>query len=110
MLYYLPAGITLLVLLAAKYPDRYVGTRSRRDLSGPKGFPIFGNLFQIIPNVKRMIFWMDTMDATYGPMYTFTMPSWGRCIVVNHPSWLEHIRKSKYYPETCTMLRKAKIN
>ncbi|OCB89301.1 hypothetical protein A7U60_g3500 [Sanghuangporus baumii] len=94
MTYYLATISAFFALLLAKYPDMYIGTRPRKDLPGPKGIPIFGNLLQIIPNIKRMIFWMDTVGALHGPLYTFTMPSWGRCIVVNHPSWLEHIRKN----------------
>ena len=91
------AFIILLALTVLWYPDRYVGTYSRQDLPGPKGIPVLGNFLQILPHVKRMIFWMDEMNNKYGPLYTFTMPGWGRCIVINHPIWLEHMRKCQDY-------------
>ncbi|KAF7790411.1 hypothetical protein EIP86_001366 [Pleurotus ostreatoroseus] len=33
------------------------------------------------------------MENTYGPLFTFTLPGWGRNIVINRPEWLEHVRK-----------------
>ncbi|CAG8800371.1 1214_t:CDS:1, partial [Dentiscutata erythropus] len=37
-----------IIYLVIKYPDNAVGTNYRKDISGPKGVPIFGNLFRFM--------------------------------------------------------------
>jgi len=85
--------ITLSIVLAIIYPDRTIGTRPCPDLPGPRGWPLIGNLFLIFLNRSRMIRFLHEMQEAYGPLYTFTLPYWGRIIVVNRPEWLEHIKR-----------------
>ncbi|CAG8827037.1 11531_t:CDS:1, partial [Gigaspora rosea] len=49
------------------YSDRAIGTASRRDLVGPKGVPIFGNLFLIL-NAKNYFQFEEDMINKYGPL------------------------------------------
>lgn len=85
--------ITALLLLWVAYPDRYVGTHPRPDLSGPTGNPLFGNLVQVFPWRYRFLLWLEHMHTLYGPLWTFTMPPWGRGIVINRPEWLSHVKE-----------------
>lgn len=79
--------------LAWKYPERSIYTKARPDLPGPRGVPIFGNAFQLFAQRARMIGYLADLEVQYGSLFTFTMPYWGRNIVVNRPEWLDHIRK-----------------
>lgn len=93
------AAVVTLVLcaitLAIVYPDRCVGVASRLDLSGPKGLPFIGNLIQVWPYRRHMIKWMEEQAGVYGPLFTFTIPNWGRITVINRPEWLAHVKKSE---------------
>ncbi len=90
------AGILLFlgVALAILYPNRYVGTESRPELPGPRGFPIVGNLFQVLPYRTKTLSWIQRMLSKYGNLITFTMPPWGRGIMINRPEWLAHVKAS----------------
>ncbi|KAF7796095.1 hypothetical protein EIP86_007266 [Pleurotus ostreatoroseus] len=61
---------------------------------GPKGLPFIGNVLQVWPNRRRMIKWMEEQTCVFGPLFTFTIPSWGRTIVINRPEWLAHVKKN----------------
>lgn len=87
--------IILVALMCCAYPDRYIGTKSRPDLPGPRGLPLIGNLLQMFPHRKRMLHHVHEMEQQYGELFTFTTPGWGRSIFINRPEWLEHVRKRK---------------
>ncbi|KAJ8509368.1 hypothetical protein ONZ45_g8459 [Pleurotus djamor] len=40
-----------------------------------------------------MLRWFGACQAKYGECFTFSMPSWGRVVVINVPQWLEIMRK-----------------
>ncbi|KZV67413.1 cytochrome P450 [Peniophora sp. CONT] len=92
----LTAGIVLFsaLFLSIAYPDRYVTTCPRSDLVGPKGVPIVGNLFQVIPRHRHMLGWFKQLNDTYGPVSTFTLPPWGRGILINRPEWLLYVKQA----------------
>ena len=93
------------VILVSRYPSRCVGTKARPDLPGPVGVPLVGNMFQLFAQSARMIGYLGDLEQKYGPVFTFTMPYWGRNIVVNRPEWLEHVRKSEqrvFFLRTCS--------
>ncbi|KAL1944350.1 hypothetical protein VTO73DRAFT_3535 [Trametes versicolor] len=81
------------VLLAIAYPDRFVTTRALHGLPGPRGAPILGNALQIIPWQGRTLDWLKHLIDTYGPLCTFTLPLYGRGILINRPEWLAHIKQ-----------------
>ena len=85
-----------LVLLVVAYPDRHVTTMPRPDLPGPKGFPLLGNLLQVIPWRKRPLVWLKSLHNAYGPVCTFTCPPWGRGILINRPEWLVHVKHGAF--------------
>lgn len=85
------------VLLAIAYPDRFVTTRALHGLPGPRGAPILGNALQIIPWQGRALDWLKHLIDTYGPLCTFTLPLYGRGILINRPEWLAHIKQRRSY-------------
>ncbi|KAF5372901.1 hypothetical protein D9758_001771 [Tetrapyrgos nigripes] len=80
--------------LTIYYPNNLVGTKSRQDLPGPKGIPIFGNLHQVYPWRTRIVEWICLMHEKYGDICTFTMPPWGRGIIIGRPEWLLHVKSN----------------
>ena len=82
-----------LVLVCILYPNRSVGTRQREDLSGPPGLPLLGNLVEILQHRNSVLLYISGLEKRYGELFSFTMPGWGRSIVINRPEWLEHVRK-----------------
>ncbi|KAJ3551513.1 hypothetical protein NM688_g4661 [Phlebia brevispora] len=89
----LAAGLLFVLIAGIKYPNRCVGTMDRPDLPGPPGYPIIGNMPLVFRHRKGMLGFLDLMQSIYGPLFTFTLPGWGRNIVINRPEWLEHMRK-----------------
>ena len=90
---FLTAIISVLVALSLRYPTRCYATRDRPDLPGPTGLPLIGDMLLISRHRNAMLRFLDTMEKIYGPLFTFTLPCWGRNIVINRPEWLEHMRK-----------------
>ncbi|KAH7920634.1 hypothetical protein BV22DRAFT_1132911 [Leucogyrophana mollusca] len=45
--------LTLLVIAALAYPDRFIGTKARPDLPGPRDVPLLENLFQLLPHRRH---------------------------------------------------------
>lgn len=89
------ALLLFVIIVAARYPNRCIGTFDRSDLPGPRGLPLIGNMLLVFKHKDGMLKFLALMEDKYGPLFTFTLPSWGRNIVVNRPEWLEHIRKRK---------------
>ncbi|PKC16654.1 cytochrome P450 [Rhizophagus irregularis] len=89
--------VGILIYLLIKYPDRSIGTNPRRDLNGPKGLPLFGNLFDVLKHDNNgfVIFLYETL-MKYGPNATYTLPGFGRFITVNNPECLEHVMKANF--------------
>ncbi len=83
------------LLLYVAYPDRLVATNAREDLPGPKGLPLIGNLLQALAWRGKMLEWLKLLQDSYGPLCTFTLPPWGRGILINRPEWLLHIKQGK---------------
>ena len=82
-----------LLLLAIAYPDRYILTRPLPSLPGPRGLPILGNVLHVLPWTGRTLEWLGMLIARYGDVCTFTLPRWGRGILINRPEWLAHIKQ-----------------
>ena len=85
--------IISLGFLIFRYPNRCVRTINRPELPGPPGLPLIGNMILMFQNRHRMLKFVENMETEYGPLFTFTLPGWGRNIVINRPEWLEHMRK-----------------
>ncbi|CAG8748029.1 34277_t:CDS:2, partial [Racocetra persica] len=78
-----------------RYPDRAIGINPRKDLVGPKGVPIFGNLFSFLKRKTYIQFSQELVDK-YGSLYTFTILGFGRVIVSNDPQTIEHLLKTNF--------------
>ncbi|RIA88163.1 cytochrome P450 [Glomus cerebriforme] len=83
-----------LIYLVIKYPDRSIGTKSRPDINGMKGYPLIGNLLESYK--KSITHLMYDALIAYGPNTTYTIPYIGRLITVNSPELLEHVLKTKF--------------
>ena len=55
-----------LIYLVIKYPDRSIGTRSRPDINGLKGYPLIGNLIEIYSIYITNLLYILLMK--YGPV------------------------------------------
>jgi hypothetical protein len=85
--------LALFLYLAFKFNDRWIGTEYRPDLPGPRGWPLIGNIILVFRHRNSMLCLLGKLQNCYGPLFTFTMPHWGRNIVINRPEWLEHVKK-----------------
>ncbi|KAF9137676.1 hypothetical protein BG015_002646 [Linnemannia schmuckeri] len=92
----LAAACFLLIGAMLKYPDRAIGTRARKDVPGDRGWPLVGNLFQILRYRDNALdFFMDQLKK-HGKVYTFTLPSVGRTIQINSPELVEYVQKTNF--------------
>ncbi|KAG0331350.1 hypothetical protein BG004_001707 [Podila humilis] len=91
---------TLGVLVAAilKYPNRAFLTRARPDLKKyqARGYPLLGNMPQIIKNREDSLNSMNTAFKHFGDVFTITIPLFGRIILVNSPEIWEHVLKTNF--------------
>lgn len=90
------AFLIFAIFLIFRYPDRYVGTEARPELPGPKGLPLIGNVFDVLPWKGKRSLWYQYIFKKYGPLCTYTMPAWGRMIFINRPEWLAHLKSSMW--------------
>ena len=89
--------VIVIMFLISCSPDRYLGTHHRPDLPGPRGWPLLGNTLDIFLNRKRMLMRFHELGSYYGELFSVTLPIWGRTIIINHPEWLEHVKKGALY-------------
>ncbi|KAG0233295.1 hypothetical protein BGW41_001544 [Actinomortierella wolfii] len=89
-------ALALLLLAILKYPDRAIFVSSRPDLKGkaPRGYPLVGNMFEIIWNRENQLESYNETHKRYGPVFTKTVPIMGRYIAINTPQLMEHILKN----------------
>lgn len=94
--YIVLATLGFLVAAIAKYPNRAFLTRARPDLEKchAVGYPLLGNMPQLLRNRSDSLNSMNTAFKHYGDVFTLTIPLFGRIILVNSPEILEHVLKS----------------
>ncbi|CAG8750667.1 5612_t:CDS:10, partial [Gigaspora rosea] len=71
------------------YPDRAIGTKTRPELKGPRGFPILGNFVALLRSRGFMYYLLDLLDK-YGTLK-------GRFIMINDPQLLEYTLKTEFF-------------
>lgn len=98
--YALYAFIVFIVVLCFLYPDRWVGTRARPDLTGPKGWPLVGNTPRLLLDRDDPLNNMLKGQEEFGYTLSITLPL-GRMISINRPEWIEHVQKTNFenYPK-----------
>ncbi|CAH1769053.1 6260_t:CDS:10, partial [Entrophospora sp. SA101] len=84
-----------IIHLLIKYPNRAIGSTDRADLKGPSGLPIIGNLLLIRRSENYLTFLYD-LFLKYGNVVTFTLPQFGRVILLNSPSHIEWFLKENF--------------
>ncbi|KAF9582103.1 hypothetical protein BGW38_000643 [Lunasporangiospora selenospora] len=84
--------------LLLKYPDRAIGSDSRPELGKKrvKGWPLVGNLPEMIWNGDTMLEMMLHNFEKYGDVHAMTIPTRGRLFLVNNPEMMEHILKTRF--------------
>ncbi|OLL25577.1 Cytochrome P450 94C1 [Neolecta irregularis DAH-3] len=88
--------LALVAFVWYRYPQNAIGTRPRPDLKGPQGYPLIGNLFEVLGQGHRILENLLNDWQTYGPGCSITIPFGGRLISVNTPEQLAHILKSNF--------------
>lgn len=59
-------GAALLGILAAVYPDRPIGEEPRPALKGPIGWPLVGNLPELVKSESEMYDWITMALEEFG--------------------------------------------
>ncbi|RIB24433.1 cytochrome P450 [Gigaspora rosea] len=92
--------VSYIIHLLIKHPDCAIGARHRKDLVGPKGIPLLGNLISLIKR-KTIVQYEHELANKYGSNFSFTVLGQGRLIVSNDPRTVEHILKTNFddYPK-----------
>ncbi|KAG0244347.1 hypothetical protein BGW41_008111 [Actinomortierella wolfii] len=81
-----------------KYRQTAVGTTHRKDLPGPRGLPLIGNLLTVltVPITEISEFNMK-MHEQYGKIFTFTVPFKGRMVHINDVEILDHVLRNNFW-------------
>lgn len=98
---YLYAGITVLLLLVVAYPDRMVGTKTRKGIHNvTPGYPLVGNITWILGIITQRtrlldeIYRLQKEQGKGGMPFTLTFPALGgRVTVINNPAYIQHVQK-----------------
>ncbi|KAG0245978.1 cytochrome P450 [Mortierella sp. GBAus27b] len=96
--YIVLATIGVLVAAVLKYPNRAFLTRARPDLKDKtvSGYPILGNMPQLLNNRGESLTSMHNGFKNFGNMFSMTLPVFGRLIFVNTPEHMEHVLKINF--------------
>jgi len=83
--------------LVVKYHNRAIGTARRHDskFSEIPGWPIIGQIPEVISNFSHPLELGMTRHLNFGPGWSVTMPGL-RIIDISKPEWLEHIQKTNF--------------
>ncbi|KAK3846521.1 MAG: cytochrome P450 [Linnemannia gamsii] len=89
-----------LLFILIKYRRTAYGVRPRYDLKGPKGYPLLGNVIEMITRPKTERY--ETQEenhrsSEYGPVYTVTVPGLGRIINLADPEKLDHVLRVNFW-------------
>lgn len=85
-----------LVALIYKYRNRAIGTSERKDVyQDLPGWPLLGQLPEVILNSHSMLEWNSRKERTYGLGFSVTLPGM-RLIEISRPDWIEHVQKTNF--------------
>lgn len=107
---YLYVGVTIVLLLVVAYPNRMVGTKSRKGIRHvTPAYPLVGNatwILSIIFQRTRLldeIYRLQKEQGSGGMPYTLTFPALGgRVTVINNPAYIKHVQKVGVIRRPCT--------
>lgn len=90
-------GVYILYILL-KYRSTALGAKPRKDIVGPRGLPLIGNLITILGIPRNQLAQHNTMmHRKYGKVWCYTVPKIGRIIRFNDPDILEHVLKTNFW-------------
>ncbi|KAF9360361.1 hypothetical protein BGX26_009713 [Mortierella sp. AD094] len=82
-----------------RYRSHAIGTHRRRDLKQPKGaYPILGHmpLLASVPETELYQFF-EKMYNELGPVWSISLPGFGRMIQIDTPENIEHALKTNFW-------------
>ncbi|KAF9925515.1 hypothetical protein BGZ67_008568 [Mortierella alpina] len=88
----------LLATVIYKYRSHAIGAHPRRDLKEPKGaVPLLGHLLVLAsyPGSKMYEF-LDKQNKELGPVWSISLPLFGRMIQGDEPEIVEHVLKTNF--------------
>ncbi|KAG0216092.1 hypothetical protein BGX28_005987 [Mortierella sp. GBA30] len=81
-----------------KYRNTALGTKPRSDLKGPRGWPLIGNMIQMLMTPRDQISQQnERMHQEFGTTFAFSVPKLGRVIQFCDPDVLEHVLKTNFW-------------
>ncbi|KAF9334777.1 hypothetical protein BG006_001525 [Podila minutissima] len=90
-------GVYVLYILF-KYRSTAMGAKPRKDIVGPRGLPLIGNVITILGIPRNQLAQHNAMmHRKYGKVWCYTVPKIGRIIRFNDPDILEHVLKTNFW-------------
>ncbi|KAG0030620.1 hypothetical protein BGZ81_002423 [Podila clonocystis] len=90
-------GVYVLYILF-KYRSTALGAKPRKDIVGPRGLPLIGNVITILGIPRDQLAQHNVvMHRKYGKVWCYTVPKIGRIIRFNDPDILEHVLKTNFW-------------
>ncbi|KAF9358000.1 hypothetical protein BGX26_002686 [Mortierella sp. AD094] len=96
-------GLKALLAISAYYVYSYrghaIGTRRRLDLKQPKGaVPLLGHLplLASVP-LNELYQFLEKQNNELGPVWSISIPGFGRMIQIDTPENLEHVLKTNFW-------------
>ncbi|KAF9321598.1 hypothetical protein BG003_000914 [Podila horticola] len=81
-----------------KYRSTALGAKPRKDIIGPRGLPLIGNVITILGIPRNQLAQHNVMmHRKYGKVWCYTVPKIGRVIRFNDPDILEHVLKTNFW-------------
>jgi len=81
-----------------KYRTTAYGAIPRKDLPGPIGLPLLGNLIELVRRPRHLNYQIQAQHhEKYGQFYTVTLPGVGRVINLTHPESLDHVLRVNFW-------------
>ncbi|KAF9193536.1 hypothetical protein BGZ51_003091 [Haplosporangium sp. Z 767] len=98
--YVVLATLGVVVGAMLKYPNRAFLTRARPDLKAlgrdSPGYPLLGNLPELFKHRDDLLQMLHESFQKHGDILSFTVPIFGRAIVINRPEFMEYILKTNF--------------
>eukprot|EP01117_Protostelium_nocturnum_P001864 TRINITY_DN1236_c0_g1_i1.p1 TRINITY_DN1236_c0_g1~~TRINITY_DN1236_c0_g1_i1.p1 ORF type:complete len:499 (+),score=107.05 TRINITY_DN1236_c0_g1_i1:54-1550(+) len=95
MLLFLVMSVLFVAFLLLRYRNRAIFCTDRNELTGPKGFPLIGNLYEIGFNVDHLLEIDVDWRLRYGSRNSWTIP-FIRATDISHPSHIEYVQKTNF--------------
>ncbi|KAF9438655.1 hypothetical protein BGZ76_006216 [Entomortierella beljakovae] len=90
-------GVYILYILY-KYRNSAYGVPTRTDIPGPRGLPLFGNIYMVMMMSRLQVLQRQAEHhAKYGKIYTVTVPGVGRILNISDPEMIDHVLRVNFW-------------